>query len=288
MMTKKILGIAALTLVLFSGIEGQKNDHFGYDEPSAISTVAVANTPAANTTKAEVNAEPVNETVIIEEPKTIKKAITDNGEWNNLLQKYVSADGKVNYKGLLNHKNEIADLVAKWSSLSIDAMSRDEKLAYWINLYNLCTVHTILEHYPIKSIMDISNGKVFDEKRFSVRGEKLSLNDIENVKIRPVFKEPRIHFAVNCAAVSCPPLKNSAWKASTLEQDLEARTKAFINNTSYNKLSKSKVQLSKIFEWYAVDFPSDILDYVRPYSAQTIGSKAKVSYLEYDWALNSK
>ena len=119
-------------------------------------------------------------------------------------------------------------------------------------------------------------------------GEKLSLNDIENNKIRAKFNEPRIHFAVNCAAKSCPPILNKAWTADNVQANLEARAKAFVNNSAYNKISAGSIQISKIFEWYAKDFPEDIVSYLNRYSNTKIDADAQVSYIEYDWTLNGK
>ena len=114
----------------------------------------------------------------------------------------------------------------------------------------------------------------------------LSLNDIENEIIRPTFKEPRIHFAVNCAAKSCPPLLNKAWTASNLEANLEKQTKAFINNSKYNTISSGSAQVSKIFEWYAVDF-GDLRTYLNKYSNTKLSSSASINFAEYDWQLNN-
>ena len=158
-------------------------------------------------------------------------AVSLHEGWNALLQKHVSENGVVDYKGF---KADKADLDAYLEALSENVptkeTARDEALAYWINAYNAFTVDLITRNYPTKSILRFDNGKTWDVKRIKLGGEKYSLNQIENEIIRPQFKEPRIHFAVNCAAQSCPPLANEAFTASNLEQLLDARARAFINN----------------------------------------------------------
>ena len=145
----------------------------------------------------------------------------------------------------------------------------------------------ILDNYPTSSITKLKGGKPWDVKWIKLGSKTYSLNNIENDIIRPEFKEARIHFAVNCAAASCPPLLNQAWTPSNLEANFEKQAKAFVNNSAYNKISASKVQVSKIFEWYAGDF-GDLIAYLNKYSTTKINKSAKVSYLEYDWALNKQ
>jgi hypothetical protein len=122
-------------------------------------------------------------------------------------------------------------------------------------------------------------------KRIKLANKKYSLNKIENEILRPQFKDPRIHFAVNCAAKSCPPLYNHAYTAENLETTLEARTKTFINNTKYNTLTSKSVKISRIFEWYSADF-GNIQAFLNKYSNKKINSEASVEYNEYNWDLN--
>jgi len=211
----------------------------------------------------------------------------DHSTWDALLKKHVSNDGKVDYKGF---KSDIATLDEYLSTLSTNApessWSEDEQLAFWINAYNAFTVKLIVKNYPVNSITDLHNGKPWDVKWINIGDQTLSLNQIENEIIRPTFNEPRIHFAVNCAAKSCPPLMNSAYTALELDNQLESQTTSFINNSRYNTLSPSKITISKIFEWYGSDF-DDVVDFINDYAPQ-VKSSAKVSYNEYDWALNQK
>ncbi len=206
--------------------------------------------------------------------------------WDQLLRQHVSASGKVNYKAL---KKEEAALNAYLEALAANPIqadwSRKEKMAYWINAYNAFTVKLILNNYPVSSIMKLHNGNPWDVKWIKLGDKTYSLNQIEHDILRPQFKDARIHFAVNCAAKSCPPLLNRAWTADNLERYFDQQTKAFINNAAYNKISVEEVQLSKIFEWYAADF-GELIPYLNKYSTVKIAPTATVKHIEYDWALN--
>ncbi|MEM6378832.1 MAG: DUF547 domain-containing protein [Bacteroidota bacterium] len=208
--------------------------------------------------------------------------------WNSLLVKYVNSRGDVNYAGF---KADKAKLQAYLDELSNNppqsSWSRNEKMAFWINAYNAFTIKLIIDNYPVKSITNLKGGKPWDVKWVKIGAKTYSLNNIENDILRPQYKDARIHFAVNCAAESCPPLLNKAWTASQLNNYFEKQAKAFINNTSYNKITASKVQVSKIFDWYKEDF-GNLIDYLNQYSNTKIKSNAKVEFLEYDWVLNKQ
>jgi len=211
-------------------------------------------------------------------PKAVSHEI-----WDQLLRNYVSKTGKVNYKGLKGEKGRLDTYIKLLSENKPNGeWSRNEQLAYWINVYNANTVKLILENYPLKSITDL--GKPWDKKFILVGKTVYTLNQIENEIIRPVFQEPRIHFAVNCAAKSCPPLLNEAFTSEKLNSQLQKQTQAFINSSS-NSISTGKIELSKIFEWYGEDF-GDLAAFVQKYTQTTIRENAKVSFKEYDWALN--
>ena len=206
--------------------------------------------------------------------------------WNTLLTQHVTSTGKVNYKGLKAKQKELEAYLKLLSDNPVQtSWSRNEKMAYWINAYNAFTVKLILDNYPLSSITNLSGGKVWDKKWIKLGGKTYSLNNIENDILRPQYKDARIHFAVNCAAKSCPPLLNRAWTASNLNTYLERQAKQFINNSQYNQLSADKVTISKIFEWYAADF-GNIVTYLNKYSTTSINAKAQVGYQNYDWALN--
>jgi len=219
-------------------------------------------------------------------PAKPQKALPNHASWNSLLQKNVSSSGKVNYKGFKAAKGDLQkyldDLAANTPQSD---WTRKETMAYWINAYNAYTVKLIVDNYPVKSITDLEGGKPWDKKWIKLGSKTYSLNNIENDILRPKYKDARIHFAVNCAAKSCPPLLNKAWTAGNLKSNFEKQAKAFINNSSFNSVGAGNVEISKIFEWYAVDF-GNIIEYLNKYSTTKINADGKVGYKEYDWALN--
>ncbi len=203
-----------------------------------------------------------------------------------LLQKYVSGDGTVNYKGFKADDHKLEDYLSQLKNNPVHPdWSRNEKLAYWINAYNAFTIKLIVDNYPIKSITKLEGGKPWDKKWIKLGDKTYSLNNIENDIIRPQFKEPRIHFAVNCAAKSCPPLSNAVWTASNLESKFEKATKKFINNSRYNTIDKNSASVSKIFDWYKEDF-GDLSAYLNKYSDTQLKKGGKIKFMEYDWGLN--
>jgi hypothetical protein len=160
-----------------------------------------------------------------------------------------------------------------------------KKMAFWINAYNAFTIDLIIDNYPVSSILNLDGGKTWDVKRITLGGKKYSLNQIENEILRPVFKDPRIHFALNCAAKSCPPLYNKAFTAENLERALEQRTRQFINDANFNSLTAEKASVSKIFEWYAADF-GDLKTYLNKYAVEKLNNSTAIGFLKYNWALN--
>ena len=253
--------------------------------------------PQDTLTKGTIENVPVTDrpkSVPKEEPKAVEDKVkevpvespmVDHSSWNTLLSKYVSPSGKVNYKGFKSDLAALNSYIQQLESISVKGLSRNEQLAFWINAYNAYTIKKIVDNYPVSSITKLDGGKPWDVKWIKLDGRTLSLNNIENDIIRPKFNEPRIHFAVNCAAKSCPPLLNKAWTSSNLEKYFEIQTKAFINSSRYNSISSTKVEVSKIFEWYASDF-GDLITYLNKYSSSKINTNATIIYKEYDWALN--
>ncbi len=208
--------------------------------------------------------------------------------WNKLLQQFVSASGKVDYTGL---KKNIGELDTYLTNLSTHVpASSDVSMkakAYWINVYNAFTVKLILDHYPLESITDLHSGKPWDHKWIKLGGVTYSLNNIEHDILRPKYKDGRIHFAVNCAAKSCPKLSNRAFTGQNVEKLLTSLTRSFVNNSAANTLSENKLSVSKIFDWYKVDF-GDLVSFLNQYSKTKITSGATILYKDYDWALNSQ
>lgn len=205
---------------------------------------------------------------------------------DSLLQKHVSDKGKVNYKGLKNDKARL-DRYCQLLSANPpqEGWSKEETMAYWINAYNAFTLKLVVDNYPTKSIMNFDRGKTWDVRRISIGDKKYSLNNLENDILRPQYKDPRIHFAINCAAKSCPPLWNHAYTAENLEATLEARTRAFVNDPKQNSLSSNRAVVSKIFEWYAADFGT-LTQFLNKYADNRMSNVAVISYNVYNWDLN--
>ena len=215
-----------------------------------------------------------------------------------ILKEYVTAEGWVDYQGLLADRTRLDDYLNILSAHhpNKENWSRNERLAYWINAYNAFTLQLILDNYPVKSIKDIKKGipfvnTVWDIKFIKIEGKEYDLNNIEHGIIRSEFNEPRIHFAVNCASYSCPALQNFAFTANALDQQLDHAAKEFINDPKRNKIGQNSLKLSKILSWYGGDFKQDgrnALDYVREYSDVEISENPEVDYLDYNWQLNDK
>jgi hypothetical protein len=227
-----------------------------------------------------------------DEVETVTKAVEetsfhDHASLNKVLRTYVNSKGNVNYAGLKKQLAPLRQYIATLENTPPQSgWSREEKLSYWINLYNAVTLELVTKNYPVKSIRDIADNP-WKLKLTTIDGKKLSLDHIENEIIRPQFNESRIHFAVNCAAASCPPLLNEAFTAQQLESQLQKLTIAFVNNPTYNTLSSSAISISKIFEWYAADFGA-LVPYLNRYAKIKIKSDASISYREYDWSLNTQ
>lgn len=220
--------------------------------------------------------------------------------WNSLLKKYVDNKGFVDYGGFKKDQAELKkylDLVEK--NAPGDKWSKDEKLAYWINAYNAFTIQLILDNIPnkIKSIKDIgSKVKIpfvntpWDVKFINIGGKKMDLNNIEHGIIRKDFGEPRIHFALVCAAKSCPPLRNEAFEASKLSKQLDEQGVAFLNDSFKNQVSEKSAKLSNLFKWYGGDFRDKmpVIDWINKYAKVKADKGADISYLDYNWDLNGK
>jgi hypothetical protein len=225
--------------------------------------------------------------VVTQQKKAVEELvekISIHAIYNNLLSKYVSSKGAVNYTGLKKEHSSLKGYIESLKKLNHKTLPKNDQLAFLINFYNALTLDLILKNHPLKSITDLP--KAWDTPRVTYQGKSLTLNNIEHQLIRENFKEPRIHFACNCAAKSCPKLLNKAYEGATLEKQLDSQTKLFLNNTSKNSLSANSIKISKIFEWYGKDFGNVTL-FIKKYHPE-VNSNAKISYLEYDWTLNKQ
>lgn len=213
----------------------------------------------------------------------------DHSSWNSLLQKHVDKDGWVDYQGFAGDREKLQGYLQYLAqNKPAQNAERTEILAFYINLYNAAMVERVLEHYPLASVKDIK--RVWGKKVIPVGEELLSLNDIEHGILRKM-DEPRIHFAVNCASISCPKLSNRAFLPQTMDAQLDEAAKAFILSDK-NQLQGEELGLSQIFNWYKKDFQvagkADPLSYINRYLDQPVDPKSKTRYLEYNWNLNEK
>jgi len=222
----------------------------------------------------------------------------DHTLYADLLKKYVK-DGVVNYRGFKNEENRLDEYLKALEDTDTSKLSRDEQLAFYINAYNATTIKLILSGYPgIRSIWDLGS-RIFKSKSpfrkniVRIEGEAISLDDLEHGIIRPRFKEPRVHFAVNCASKSCPPLISEPYQGSILDQQLDDSTRAFLNNAEQNRLEGNRLYVSKIFKWFEEDFNEDVVGFFLRFADMELKERLitnrdniKVKYLDYDWSLN--
>lgn len=223
------------------------------------------------------------------------KPVSHDG-WNNLLKKNVSGDGKVNYKGFIKDSVELNKYLKLLSDNPPDenTWTENEQKAYWINAYNAFTVELIIRHYPLKSIKDIVKINIpfvnspWDIKFIQIGNQKMDLNNIEHGYLRKIFHDPRIHFSIVCASKSCPKLRNEAYSTDKLDKQLDDQAKAFLSDKTRNIVSANELKLSKILDWYSMDFPKGekFIEFLNKYSPVQINKSAKITYLDYDWSLN--
>ncbi|MEM9857688.1 MAG: DUF547 domain-containing protein [Bacteroidota bacterium] len=204
---------------------------------------------------------------------------------NNFFSTYVK-EGAVDYDAITQDRSKLDALVNKIASYDLTGADKITKKAFMINAYNILAVKGIVDHYPVKSPFDIKD--FFDAKHFTVAGEKMSLNILEKERLYPMTQDPRLHFVLVCAAVSCPKLADFAYVPSTLDRQLEQKTKQVLNDDEFIRVSGKKVKVSELFNWYANDFKSSgksIIDYINYYRDTPLPSN-KYGYYTYDWSLN--
>ncbi|ODS32249.1 MAG: hypothetical protein SCARUB_02643 [Candidatus Scalindua rubra] len=220
--------------------------------------------------------------------------------FDGILGRYVSKDGLVNYKGLKEDK-EFIRYIEYLSNTDPRKLPTDKhRMAFWINAYNAFVIKGVLEEYPIKSVLKVGwiPHSFFKRKKFDTKHGEITLQVLENEKLREAFREPRIHFVINCASISCPKLLTEAYSAEKLEEQLEAQAVSFINDKSRNYLDKENkvLYLSRIFKWYEGDFIKKgekiedyVAGYLNPDDAEFVrNNEVAVKYLDYDWGLNEQ
>jgi hypothetical protein len=218
--------------------------------------------------------------------------------WQELLSKHYDPARGMNYKGLKADKAALDRLRQQMAAVDPGSLSRPEQLAYWINLYNVSVVGVVVDNYPVESVRDISTDpivrlNVFKKPSVKVKGGTLSLDDVEHKKIREPFKDPRIHFAINCAAESCPPIRPEPYVGARIQQQLDDQTRKFLNATV--RVEGDVVHVTKIMDWFKDDFEQwgggsvpFLKKHLSPDKVKKIGAAKKVEleFDDYSWKLN--
>ncbi|CAM2809340.1 DUF547 domain-containing protein [Vibrio rarus] len=218
----------------------------------------------------------------------------DHRQWQALLDRYLITQGDntlFRYASVTSQdKQALNNYLSSLANIDPRQYTKAQQYAYWVNLYNSLTVKLILDNYPTKSITKLGGLFSFgpwDKEIIEVAGKPLTLNDIEHRILRPIWNDPRTHYAVNCASLGCPNLQSQAFTAQNTQQLLEHSAKAFINSDKGVKLSKGKLQLSYIYDWFAVDFAGkeQLLQHLSQYRDDVAAFKGKIIY-DYNWQLN--
>ena len=231
-------------------------------------------------------------------------ASVDHTPGDRFLARHLVAgeDGinRVAYRRVLPAEREaLAVYLAALAGLPVTTYRRAEQRAYWINLYNALTVRVVLDHYPVASIRDIaispglfSRGP-WGKKLTRIEGEEVSLDDIEHRILRPFWRDPRLHYALNCAALGCPNLQPRAFTAATAEAMLEDAARAYVNHPRGARIVEERLRVSSVYIWYKEDFGGDdqgviahLRRYAAPSLAQALAAQTSIAGDSYDWALN--
>ena len=229
----------------------------------------------------------------------------DHGPWNRLLKSYLHAgkDGLNRYDyAALNASggHGLAKYLTYLQAVDPARLSRAEQFAFWANLYNAKTVEIVAAHYPVRSIRDIKLSGLFTrgpwrKKLLRVSGVQLSLDDIEHGILRPIWRDPRIHYALSCASVGCPNLLARAYSGESLEHMLDEAARAYINSPRGVSFKGSRVVVSSLYDWYTDDFGGSarsVVAHLRKYASPALANRlarvARFSGYDYNWALNDK
>ena len=230
-----------------------------------------------------------------EAPET---AAFDHTPFDALLKRHVAEGGEVDYEGLRRDAGALDGYISGLEEAPFAALGRDEKLALLINAYNAFTLRLILDHWPVASIRDIPAGKRWRDRRWRLGGRTLSLDQIEHEEVRPRFREPRVHFALVCAARGCPPLRPEAYAGARIDVQLEDQARYVHSQPRWFRWDEASrtVHLTELYRWYGGDFEHEagsVLRFVGRYVAPVRGAieagrAPRIQWIPYDWSLNTK
>lgn len=226
--------------------------------------------------------------------------------WGELLGKYYDPARGMDYKGLkAQDKKTLDDLRAQMAAVDVNLLTREDRLAYWINLYNISVVGIVVDNYPIESIKDLSTDplirlNIFKKPLVKTKQGMTSLNDVENEKIREGFKDARIHFAINCAAESCPPIRAEPYVGSKVSQQLDDQATRFLNGPKGVRAERKgavlTLHVSKVMDWFEDDFNKwaggqgaflkRYLTGEKRKQLDAVGSQVRIEFDDYSWKLN--
>jgi len=221
----------------------------------------------------------------------------DHQIFGELLAKY-NQGGHVDYGGLKRQEARLDVYLDGLAKTDPELLPRKERFAFYVNAYNAWTIKLILSGYPgVGSIKDL--GSLFksqwEKKIVKLGGMITTLDHLEHDILRPEFKDPRVHFAINCASKGCPPLYQEPFSGNQLDMQLDEVTRHFINNPGYNRLEGNTLYVSSIFKWFLEDFNDDIIGFFEQYASDKLKneiikqrSSLKIKYLDYDWSLNGQ
>ena len=228
----------------------------------------------------------------------------DHRRWSHFLAKYVvhgrAGIHRVRYRGVSDGAHAaLANYIHDLTALPISRYNRAEQLAYWINLYNALTVKLILDYYPVDTIrdIDISPGLFSDgpwgRKLIEVEGAGLSLDDIEHRILRPIWRDARLHYALNCASIGCPNLQRTAFTSINADELMATAARAYINHFRGVRIDGDRLIVSKIYSWFREDFgatDADVVAHLKEFAAPELRARlASITQIDgyaYDWALN--
>lgn len=228
----------------------------------------------------------------------------DYGPWAGFLDRWLQAPdaaglARVDYAGAVaaGARAPLAAWLADTQKIDPTQLTPAAAMAWWVNLYNAATIDLVLDAYPVRTILEIEGGLFntgpWDERILTVNGEALSLNNVEHGILRPIWRDPRIHYAVNCASIGCPNLAPTPWTSANLDAGLDAAARAYVNAPRGARIAGGGLIVSKIYTWFEEDFggsSAGVIDHLRRYAegdlAEGLATISRIADSEYDWGLN--